>query len=317
MPKVSVVIPVYNCAGLIDKSLDSVLNQTYKDYEIIIVNDGSTDATESVLTNYIKKYPGIIKCFTQENGGSAKARNTAIAHSQGEYIAFLDSDDIWTVNKLEKQMKVIDKDRSINFVFSNARLINHIGEDLNRLYINGDVDVIRTYPLFDQLLLKNYIPLSSIVIKRDILNSLGGFEENLWWCEDYNFLLRVVKKVNVFEMQEELVLYRLSLQSKSKNLLNRHKETTELINKYRPGCITKNQRFNDLIRKRLSACYFGLGYAYYEENQLLGARKAFSQSMVYSPLHNLKKYFLYLISFLPLSWIEILRNFKKGFSKHA
>ena len=100
MPKVSVIIPTYNRAHYICETIDSILAQTYRDYEIIVVDDGSADNTRKVL----QKYDGKVRYFYQKNRGPSAARNFGISQSQGEYIAFLDDDDLWTENKLELQI---------------------------------------------------------------------------------------------------------------------------------------------------------------------------------------------------------------------
>ncbi|WP_456325502.1 glycosyltransferase family 2 protein, partial [Desulfonauticus submarinus] len=102
MSEISIIIPTYNCAKYISEAIESVLAQTYKDYEIIVVNDGSTDNAETIIKNIFKKLKEVGECkyIYQENQGSANARNRAIKESEGEYIAWLDQDDIWLPNRL-------------------------------------------------------------------------------------------------------------------------------------------------------------------------------------------------------------------------
>ena len=114
--KVSVAIPTYNRAHYICETIDSVLVQTYKDYEIIVVDDGSTDNTREIL----KRYGGKIKYFYQANQGQASAWNYAVSQSSGEYIAFLDDDDLWFPEKLERQVEVLDKNPDLGFVCSES-----------------------------------------------------------------------------------------------------------------------------------------------------------------------------------------------------
>lgn len=313
MPKVSIIIPAYNCAEFIGRTIDSVLSQTYKDYEIIIVNDGSTDETEQAVSGYLKKYSDTIRYFVQENGGSAKARNKAIAHSRGQYIAFLDSDDLWRADKLEKQMSIINENPGVNFIFSNAKLISHSGEDTGKSYINSGVDALRKYSLFDQLLLKDYIPFSSVLLKKDTFNERGNFDERWKGCEDYDFLLKIAKFINPCEISDELASYRLSRQSKSKNLVCRHQSTISLVKQYLNGHKPADRMYERLMKERLSESYWGLGYAYYEKNEIQEARNAWIQSVIYWPFSALKKYLLIAVSLLPLTWIGAIRHLNRNY----
>jgi glycosyltransferase involved in cell wall biosynthesis len=116
MPKVSVIIPTYNCAQYITEAIESVLNQTYKDFEIIVVDDGSTDNTNEILRSYIEKKK--IRYFYQENSGVSSARNMGVRVSQGEYISFLDSDDFWEVNHLQQLLNAMWKYPTCSVAFS-------------------------------------------------------------------------------------------------------------------------------------------------------------------------------------------------------
>ena len=113
MPKVSVIIPAYNCAHYICHAVDSVLAQTFPDFELVVVDDGSTDNTRELL----KQYGSQIKYIYQQNKDMTAARNTGINHSSGEYIAFLDSDDIWLANKLERQIVLLDQAPEVGLVY--------------------------------------------------------------------------------------------------------------------------------------------------------------------------------------------------------
>lgn len=112
MKKVSVIVPVYNVEEYIDKCLETLTNQTFKDFEIIIVNDGSPDNSESIILNYQKKYPQLIKYYKKENGGLSSARNYGIEKSNGKYLMFIDSDDYVTTDMIEKLFNRIEEEQS-------------------------------------------------------------------------------------------------------------------------------------------------------------------------------------------------------------
>jgi len=124
MPKVSVIIPAYNAAPYIRATIDSVLNSTFKDFEVIVVDDGSTDETYKLLQNISHK----VKVIRQENQGLSGARNTGIKNSTGEYIALLDSDDIWHQDKLKSQVEVLDLNPTVGLCFTEFSLWNGVEE---------------------------------------------------------------------------------------------------------------------------------------------------------------------------------------------
>src|SRR5690554_2314431 len=115
---VSVIVPVYNRAHLVKETIDSILSQTYKPVEIILINDGSTDNSLSVLKNYERKFPEQVRIIDQENQGQIVARNNGIGIAQGEYIAFLDSDDVWIDDKLERQIPLFET--GVGLVYSGT-----------------------------------------------------------------------------------------------------------------------------------------------------------------------------------------------------
>jgi glycosyltransferase involved in cell wall biosynthesis len=139
MPKVSVVIPAYNAMTYLPETVASVLQQTFSDFELIIVNDGSSD-------NVMAWASGLedprAKLISQENGGVSKARNTGIAQAQGQYIAFLDADDLWEPTKLKKQVHCLETNPSVGLVYTWTAVINQLGQPTRNVWtpnIEGNV----------------------------------------------------------------------------------------------------------------------------------------------------------------------------------
>ncbi len=207
MPKVSVLIPTYNRSKSIREAVDSVLNQTYKDFELIVVDDGSTDDTGQVLNFYKDK----IMYFYQENKGRGAARNRCIAEAKGEYIAFLDSDDIWFPEKLEKQINYIEKNNFKGLLHTKIVVIDENGEELSaegkkveKVYDKSSrkgytyINLLKTCCLF----------LSSAVFSRDLYEKVGAFNEKYAFLEDFDFILRLVKIAPIKLLDEELIYYR-------------------------------------------------------------------------------------------------------------
>ena len=120
---VSVIVPVYNRENYVGETLDSILRQTYQNIEIIAVNDGSTDNSLSVLNSYKEKYPDKITVIDQQNQGQVRSRNNAIMQSKGEYIAFLDSDDLWQPDKLEKQLPLFVDNVARNYSLNSMLIV--------------------------------------------------------------------------------------------------------------------------------------------------------------------------------------------------
>ena len=150
-PKISIITPAYNCAKFLPQTIESVLKQTFGDFEMIIVDDGSTDNTKQVIEPYLKNHPLKIKYIYQQNGGVSVARNTAVKNALGEFIAFLDADDMFLPNRLEESLRVIEKDKSIGLVHARSMRINEEGASIGTLkrdtrFLSGQI-----FPLIQML----------------------------------------------------------------------------------------------------------------------------------------------------------------------
>jgi len=194
-PDISVIIPAFNRAHTLPKALDSVLSQTLKPREIIVVDDGSTDETNAVLANY----PGLC-IISQDNRGVSAARNMGIKKAGGEWLAFLDSDDEWLKEKLEKQWDAICID---------DKLICHTEEIWIR---NGQrVNPMKKHKKFGGIIYERCLPLcvispSSVMIHRSVFKDVGVFDESLEVCEDYDLWLRICAKYSVLFIDEPLIV---------------------------------------------------------------------------------------------------------------
>ncbi|GIW67075.1 MAG: glycosyl transferase [Candidatus Parcubacteria bacterium] len=205
-PLVSVIIPTYNRANLLPKAINSVINQTYKNWELLIIDDGSKDNTKKIVEEFIKK-DSRIKYFYQENSGQPAAMNLGIKNSNGEYVAFLDDDDEWSPEKLEKQLKEFEKDKNIALVYTDALIV---GGELNNKK-SSDISKLYFGYVYKNLLYKNFITASSVMIKRKIFNELGLFDENYLikktQTQDYDMWLRIAKYYKFGYVPEILVKY--------------------------------------------------------------------------------------------------------------
>lgn len=229
-PKVTILMPVYNGEKYLVEAIESILNQTYKDFEFLIINDGSTDNTESI----IRKYVGMdsrVKYLFQKNGGQGKARNFGISISRGVFIAFIDSDDVWMVDKLEQQLKLFC-DQSVGLVYCDAE---NIYQDQSRHQRRSELFKCFSGNVTRKIIQNNFITNSSVIVRKNILNASGLFNESSIFrtVEDYDLWLRISILCNIAYLDKILLKYRYEL--KVKNSLDRA-----------------------MCYKRISAVYFGI-----------------------------------------------------------
>lgn len=203
MPEVSIIIPTFNRPKLLEKTLRAILAQTYTDYEVIIVSNGSADnvAEEVVINQFQDKRLKYI--FQKGSGSPASPRNTGIKASLGNFIAFCDDDDIWLPEKLEKQIDFLIKNAEYNMCYTKMKRF-----DENTTWINPDEETVDSVNS-QKLLRRNTIPLSSIVMRKKILENNECFDEDkkIFSSEDYELTLRLSKKNKFFCIQEYLLLY--------------------------------------------------------------------------------------------------------------
>ena len=200
---VSIIMPAYNSEKYISSAIESVLNQTYTNFELIVVNDGSTDNTIDIL----KKYSDRIICISQRNKGAAFARNNGILAARGEYISFLDSDDIWPNDTLKLQYEYLRTHPDVGLVYGEMELFDQTGTlDKNWAITRG-----RGRPegyIFQNLILDCLFGLSTVMVRRNVLNNVGLFEESLPLGEDYELWLRIAAKHKVGHIPDILMRYR-------------------------------------------------------------------------------------------------------------
>ena len=203
----SVVMPAYNASRFIAEAVDSVIQQTFMNWELIIVNDGSADDTQSIAEKYTVA-DARIKLVNQENKKLSAARNTGIAHAKGEWVAFLDADDFWVPEKLEKQLAAAEMQPAAGVIFSDGFIFHDNDLQTARAYgtVTGYFSPADIYKLQYQ---GNYIPVLSVIVKKQHLEAAGWQDEQLRACEDWDYWLRLaVLGIPFLGMQEKLFYYR-------------------------------------------------------------------------------------------------------------
>lgn len=199
MPMVSVVIPTYNRLPKVKDAIESVLSQTYRDFEFWVVDDGSTDGTGEALRAFGNK----IKYISQDNRGASAARNLGARVSRGKYLAFLDSDDLWEPEKLEIQVKCMEENPQFPLCYTDEIWIRK-GIRVNPKKRHGKYSGW----IFEKCLPLCIISPSSALMKRALFEEIGGFDETLPVCEDYDFWLRVTCCYPVLFIDKKLIVKR-------------------------------------------------------------------------------------------------------------
>lgn len=199
MERVSVIIPAYNAERTLRETLESVLDQTYGDLEIIVVDDGSTDGTEASVKDYAEQRR--IQYIKRENGGIAAGRNTGLRASTGKFVSLLDHDDLWDRNKIERQVKFIENSGA-DFIFCYVRRLGLDGK-----IHDFPVEKIQADPLED-LLKHNMIYSSTTLFRRSVLEDVGFLDEDFRYNEDWDWYLRVASRARMVCMPETLVTRR-------------------------------------------------------------------------------------------------------------
>lgn len=205
LKKISVIIPAYNCSQFLDDALKSVINQNLEDFEVIVVDDGSNQIESAACWNIIKSYPHT-KLLTKCNGGAASARNFGAKSAAGEYLAFLDSDDVWLEGKIQSQLDKIDKDPTIGLMLGNIIVVD---EQLNAKYrATKHLPDEKKLAIEHFFLGKIVMNTPTILVRKKIFDSVGGFPEDLIYREDHYFLMKVTQASRIISDDTYLTLRR-------------------------------------------------------------------------------------------------------------
>lgn len=204
-PETTVVITCYNYGHYLQGCLHSVLEQTYRDYEIVVIDDGSTDSTPEIMEGFTGQ--SNLRYVRQENGGQARAKNRGIQCARGRFVAFLDADDLWEREKLEKQIPLF-ANPAVGVVYSRARLIDEVGNSLH-LGFPGEYLKPRRSTVTRWLFLDNFVWFSSSVLRRECIEKFGVFDESLPMGIDWDLWLRISTRYEFDFVDEPLLLYRV------------------------------------------------------------------------------------------------------------
>jgi glycosyltransferase involved in cell wall biosynthesis len=302
MPRVDVIIPVYNSVATVAESVEGALAQTFTDFEIIAVDDGSTDASAEVLSRYGAR----IKVLAQPNRGLSAARNAGVRLGTAEYVAFLDADDIWEPEMLERTVAALDRLPHFVLAYTDVTIVDSLGRPLNATLVGNSLG---RAPQLDDLFVTLWpIMPSAVVMRRGVFETIGGFSEEFRGLgyEDVFMWMRARELGEFAYLPEPLVRWRFSAFPHPLKQARKERHSAKV--------------FEDLVRERWhrSAAplikareraprsilgYIGLGAL--AEGDRTSARNAFALAIRFDPWR-LRNYLRYLRTFLPVTAARVL-----------
>ena len=228
-PLVSVIIPTYNGACFLAQTIESVLAQTYPSLEVLVVDDGSTDATWAITAGYGPR----VRYVRQANAGTAAARNRGVAEARGQYIALLDHDDLWLPHKLERQLPVFADDPAIGVVFAGIEFFRTRTGEVTAQYFPG----LELGP--HDLLAHRVLPIQTVVFRRSALDAVGPFDVGLRGTDDWDLGIRLSTQFRMVGVPETLARVRLHPDQQGGNSLSMYRQALLVLEKHRtlhPHC---------------------------------------------------------------------------------
>lgn len=306
-PGISVIIPTYNTAQFIVDAIESVLSQTFQDFEVVIADDGSTDNTSEVVKPFVDKYPDRIRYFYKKNGGEGSARNYGIKRAKGNYLAFLDSDDLWYPEKLERSYKALQEQPEYGIVCHGYR------QTYNGQY-GGDFSVNIKYNKFSQedflreFYLQCRFSIITVMMKKDIFYKVGGFDESFAALTDYDFWMRCAMVSRVLFLGEILAEYRKRGGSILSNVEQQLQYGTRFMEKHIKLFPEKER--DKLRKQKLKNLYLTVAMGALDFKNPALARRYLLESLKISPINRIAIAMLLcvLISRNPLPLILRLRR---------
>lgn len=302
-PLVSVIIPAYNNADMVVDAVESVLAQTYQNRELIVVDDGSEDETADKL----KPFEGRLTYIRQDHQGPAVARNAGIRAAKGQFVAFLDSDDIWMPLKLERSLPPFESDSSVGVVYT-AVSVHEM--DTGRRYLQPQYTMSGwiSEALFREC---RGVNTSTLVVRRDALERVKGFDEEFFRAQDWDLMLRLAEVYRYAHVPE--VLTERRLHPKSLSVMHRDLYAKYNMMVIRKAALRRPDVYRPLEAEALARAHFRFGMMHYGDLDLKPARDEFHQSLKFNWNWRVCSYFLR--TYLPESVIRVLRNARLSLQK--
>ena len=297
-PKASVIIPAYNSADYTVKTVESVLAQTYTDYELIVVDDGSTDHTREVLQEYLDR----IKYIYKDNGGACSARNVGIEMAEGEYVACLDCDDLWLPEKLDHSVAVLEADSALGFMYTSTYTIDADGKTLDEMR-----SPCNSRWAYKDLLYDNFVLAPTVVIRKSALMHVGLFDERIFIPADWELWLRLAREFPIGYVDLPLSKYRMASNYTLKNVEQFVQESNYVVEKHFRIAGELSTRDRARCKGRLLFVHFQL---YRKAGNLKEARRCLKQALRQNPF-NWTLYLCLIFSFLGSAARDTTARFKR------
>jgi glycosyltransferase involved in cell wall biosynthesis len=285
IPEVSVIMPCYNHSRYLPESIESILGQSYGDLELIIADDCSSDNSVDVIESFKRRDKRIIGIYNKENKGASGSRNSAMTASKGNYVAFCDADDVWEKEKLRIQMNCMLNNRGYAAIHSDSTIIDGQGNPTGERFSSLHQSKKRSGSLFHELCIANFINIQTVLLRRQCVNDVGLFEEDIKYVEDWIYWVKVANRFNFFYIDEPLGRYRVHEGSTNKNIEGCTKNLIKGYNR-----ILSN--FPDIPKKIRARIYYELGINHAALGEKVEARKYFLGSFKKDKL-NLKSFLRY------------------------
>ena len=292
MVKVSVIIPAYNGDRYIEEAIDSILNQTYTDYEIIVVDDGSTDNTPQI----VKRYGDKINYFSQSNQGVAASRNLGLAEARGKYIAFLDQDDIFLPHKLASQVALLEQDDSLGIVNSGWQIVDRQGKFKSAVEPWHQIPNLTTA----NLIIWKPVFLGAMLFRRSWLEQIEKFDLSLEQTPDVDLVIRLAGIGCVADwVKETTVKYRQHEDNASKNTLLQARELDRILERF----FNRANTLPEIKKLEADSRYQSLVWSAWRLQQT--GRLAEMSDYLNKSMNFSRKYPTEMV----LSWIEFFKNY--------
>lgn len=277
VPLVSVIVPVYNGARFLRAALDSALAQTFQDFEIIVIDDGSKDSSGAIADEYAARHPAKFVVIHQANGGLVVARNAGLAVARGRYMALLDADDEWLPHHLAASIAVLEKRAEIGLVHANIQRINTDGSktlSVKRFWNRGTDTFATVY------LRREHVACSTVVARRDLIDRVGQFDEafNRIGCEDRDLWLRCAFETEFVFIDDVHLRYRTHDENVSGNFEKMQRARSLLVEKF-----SDTPRGRPLRRQAWAAMYYGMGDQWLDAGKRIPAARAYFNAVLQQP----------------------------------
>ena len=278
-PLVSAIVPTYNAERFLAQALDSALAQTFRDFEVVVVNDGSTDASAAIAGAYAARHPGMVRVIHQPNQGLCHARNTALASARGKYFALLDADDVWLPHHLADSVALLERRPDVALAHADIERIDVQGKSLGRSARYWDRMLLE--PFSALYLRREHVCCPTVVFRREIVERVGNFDPqfNRLGCEDRDLWLRIASVARIAFLDDVHALYRLHGANMSTNFEKMLQARIRLVDKF--GTSVRGQ---PLRRRALAAAHCNLGDELMDAKRRRDAFAAYARAFAVRPV---------------------------------